>query len=156
MNMHQHSDSRQHSESIDLYTWTYICALAFMCVRAHRWTTSINMYDHRQTYKHACMHSITQAHTYTFESVCVVFVCACVCVVCAGVCVGARVWLYRIVSVCLCMHVYECNEYLYFRVNMYVVRIRARLCVCMVIVCKSVRVCDYEWMCDCVIVCELV
>ena len=42
------------------------------------------------------------------------------------------------------MHVYECNEYLYFRVNMYVVRLRVRLCVCMVIVCKSVRVCDYE------------
>ena len=60
---------RQHSESIDLYTRTYTCALTFMCARAHPWTTRINMYDHRQTYKHACMHSITHAHTYTFESV---------------------------------------------------------------------------------------
>jgi hypothetical protein len=42
------------------------------------------------------------------------------------------------------MHVYECNEYLYFRVNMYVVRIRVHLCVYVVIVCKSVRVCDSE------------
>ena len=80
------------------------------------------------------------------------FVCTCVCVVCACMCVGARVWLYCIVSVCLSMHVYECNEYLYFRVNMYVVRIRVHLCVYVVIVCKSVRVCDSEWMCDCVIV----
>ena len=42
------------------------------------------------------------------------------------------------------MHVYESNEYLYFRVNMYVVRIHVRLCVYVVIVCKSVRVGDYE------------
>ena len=102
MNMRQHSESRKHSESIDLYTRTYTCALAFMCARAHPWTTRINMYGHRQTYKHACMHSITHAHTYTFKSVCLVFVSVCVRVVCACVC--ARV----IVLYCKSVFVYAC------------------------------------------------
>ena len=137
---HEYASALRISSALRIYRPIHmnihLCTRIYVC--AHTSMNNKHQHVRAQTDIQTCMHALnhSRSHIYIRE------------------CVPTRVWLYCVVSVCLCMHVYECNEYLYFRVNMYVVRIRVRLCVFVVIVCESVRVCDYEWMCDCA--CELV
>ena len=88
------------THNLKTYTRTYTDI--YVCMRAP--INNTHQYARSQTDTQTCLYSITHAHTYALESVCVVFVCVCM----RSVCVRVSVYAFVCVQVCLWVCDYEC------------------------------------------------